>query len=147
MNLTPKDQILIHLEITNRYDLEMKIEKRIILTRDKHYILGRSRKEADIILEDDSASRKHLEFRFIRHQVWIRDLQTKNGTFLNAKCIDNRALKQGDLISIGDHHIFVRELQFSAGRAESTSQFILPKQAEKTQTSITVTNILMKMIG
>lgn len=147
MNLSPDDQIIIHLEITNRYELHSKTEKRLVLTRKNPFVLGRSQKEADIILQDDSASRRHLEFRFIRHQIWIRDLQTKNGTFLNAKCIDNSAIKKGDLISIGDHHIFIRDIDFQVGKSEVTSQYLIAKKQESTRTNITVTNILMKMIG
>ena len=147
MNLSPEDQIVIHIEITNRYQLAEKIEKKIIITRNQPCVLGRSRQHADIILDDDAASRRHLEFRLIRHQIWIRDLQTKNGTFLNARNIDNKSLKKGDLISIGDHHIFIRSLEFNVGVGEMTSQYLLTKQMETTRNDITVTNLLKRMIG
>lgn len=147
MNLSPDDQIIIHVEITNRFQLGKKLEKKILISRNKTYILGRSKKQSHIVLDDDAASRQHLEFRLIRNKVWIRDLQTKNGTFLNAKNIDNRALKQGDLISIGDHHIYIKHLEFSVGVSEATSQFIIAKQMETTRKDITVTNLLRKMIG
>ena len=55
MNLSPEDQIQIHVEITNRYELGEKIEKKIIISRGQTYILGRSNKQANFVLNDDAA--------------------------------------------------------------------------------------------
>ena len=46
---------------------------------DESYIAGRS-PEADIVLADDTVSRKHARFYRSRDLVWVRDLGSRNGT-------------------------------------------------------------------
>lgn len=55
----------------------------------KLYIIGRSKKEADIALDDKLLSRKHAELTFYDDdKIKIRDLGSRNGTYLNKNRID-----------------------------------------------------------
>ena len=50
----------------------------------KLYIVGRSKKEADIALDDKLLSRKHAELTFYDDdKIKIRDLDSRNGTYIN----------------------------------------------------------------
>jgi len=63
--------------------------------------LGR---EGDVPLQDTAASRKHAEIFAIGDIFFIRDLKSRNGTFLNDEPLppdDQALLRVGDLIRIG----------------------------------------------
>jgi len=64
-------------------------------------IIGRS-PEADFVVEDDKISRKHAIIEaFARDQVFISDLASTNGTFVNGMKVRSLKLKDGDEIKIG----------------------------------------------
>jgi transcriptional regulator with GAF, ATPase, and Fis domain len=56
---------------------------------------------SDINLEDHAASRKHCLFSRSRQQCTVKDLESRNGTFVNGTPITERQLEQGDEIRIG----------------------------------------------
>jgi pSer/pThr/pTyr-binding forkhead associated (FHA) protein len=63
-------------------------------------IIGRS--GVDINLNDPNASRKHAVIEaWSREQIYLRDLASTNGTFLNGARITSARLKNGDEILIG----------------------------------------------
>jgi pSer/pThr/pTyr-binding forkhead associated (FHA) protein len=65
-------------------------------------IIGRS-EEADFRLEDDEVSRKHaLVEVFSREQIFLSDLASANGTFLNGIRIKTVRLKHSDLVRVGN---------------------------------------------
>lgn len=67
---------------------------------DESYIAGRS-PEADIVLADDTVSRKHARFYRARDLVWVRDLGSRNGTKVNGTTVQHHCLQEGDRISLG----------------------------------------------
>lgn len=67
---------------------------------DESYIAGRS-PEADIVLADDTVSRKHVRFYKARDLVWVRDLGSRNGTVVNGRSVQRHCLREGDRIAIG----------------------------------------------
>jgi hypothetical protein len=67
---------------------------------DDSYIAGRS-PEADIVLSDDTVSRKHARFYRARNLVWVRDLGSRNGTVVNGREVGRHCLREGDRIALG----------------------------------------------
>jgi pSer/pThr/pTyr-binding forkhead associated (FHA) protein len=69
---------------------------------------------ADIVIDDDSVSRKHAEIVRAGGGATLRDLGSANGTFLNGERITEAPLSPGDVIRFG-----VMELVYGgpAGRA------------------------------
>jgi pSer/pThr/pTyr-binding forkhead associated (FHA) protein len=69
-------------------------------------VVGRSR-QCEIMLKDDSqVSRRHAELRKLPDgQFAVRDLGSKNGTFVNGAPISTWVLKPGDTITIGETKI------------------------------------------
>ncbi|MDX6546725.1 MAG: hypothetical protein QOG33_275 [Gaiellales bacterium] len=73
-------------------------------------VIGRS-SEADVRLEDANASRRHAELRRIGDGYSLVDLGSTNGTEVNGQRIQETALMNGDVISVGTTKItFERRL-------------------------------------
>ncbi len=62
-------------------------------------VIGRV--DADISLDDPRVSRKHALIERYKYQFYIRDLDSKNGTFINGNRIIEGKLNPNDVISIG----------------------------------------------
>lgn len=62
--------------------------------------IGRS-PEADVVILDEKASRIHCGIRFWDGDFYIKDLKSKNGTFVNNEQIDVAKLKPSDHIQVG----------------------------------------------
>lgn len=76
---------------------------------DKPVVLGRS-PAADIVLSDSKVSRLHCGIRMDNGVIRIKDLGSRNGTFVNAELINAPTpLQPGDHIRIGDTLLTVEE--------------------------------------
>ena len=72
------------------------------------YRIGRS-EESDLFLNDLTVSRKHAVLTVKGRDVFIEDLGSLNGTFVNGKLIEERTkLKDGDIIQIGRFRLLYR---------------------------------------
>jgi uncharacterized RDD family membrane protein YckC len=70
--------------------------------------IGRSR-GCTVTLRDPSASRNHVLLTIKPGEVWARDLQSSNGTYLNGeRMTTERPLQDGDRVTIGETDIVVR---------------------------------------
>jgi Protein of unknown function (DUF3662)/FHA domain len=76
-----------------------KRSKAFPLSKDR-VIIGRLA-ESDIVVNDPGASRRHAEVRRERGAFVISDLGSTNGTMVNESTIGERALEEGDRITIG----------------------------------------------
>ncbi len=93
----------MHLRYVNRLGIPKDIE----LTAEPLSI-GRSR-EADIPLLDDKASRVHCGIRLSDGAFYLKDLKSRNGTYVNGQRVEDTVrLKAGDRIQIGST-VFVLE--------------------------------------
>ena len=76
-------------------------EKEFTFTK-KRIIIGRA-KDCDIIIDDPIVSRKHAEVSCEGGSYFIRDLESRNGTFVNDEEVKvQRKLEEGDRIQIGN---------------------------------------------
>src|SRR5262245_10529985 len=74
--------------------------------------IGRSR-DSDIFLPDQWLSRQHAEILEKSGAFVLLDLGSKNGTLVNGERVnDERRLRDGDVISLGEH-----QLTFTAAAA------------------------------
>jgi pSer/pThr/pTyr-binding forkhead associated (FHA) protein len=67
---------------------------------DKPVIVGRS-SDLDMVLVEDMVSRKHARIAMQQDQIWIEDLGSTNGTFVNGEKVKRARLKEGDRVLIG----------------------------------------------
>ena len=75
-------------------------EERRVEIGDRPLCLG-SDEEADILLEDPHVSRRHCEIRLTAEGVLLRDLGSKNGTYLGGTAVQSVLLRSGALITLG----------------------------------------------
>lgn len=59
------------------------------------------RKEADIMLDDISVSRRHAVFTCTASGVTVKDVGSLNGTYVNRKLVDEQTLHSDDEVQIG----------------------------------------------
>lgn len=72
-------------------------------------LIGRERAAGGVVLRDPNVSRRHAELFFDGRSWHIRDLQSTNGTLVNDVDIDECALRDGDLITVGLMNLEFRE--------------------------------------
>jgi hypothetical protein len=70
------------------------------IASDKQILVGRS-SDLDMVLVEDMVSRKHARISMQGDQIWIEDLGSTNGTFVNGEKIKRGRLKEGDRVLIG----------------------------------------------
>ncbi len=67
---------------------------------EKQIIVGRS-SDLEMVLVEDMVSRKHAKIQMQADQIWIEDLGSTNGTFVNGEKVKKARLKEGDRVLIG----------------------------------------------
>ena len=87
MEYSPK-KINMVLYLLEEKDIKVPSQKWEIVPS-KLYIVGRSKKEADIAIDDKLLSRRHAELTFYDDdKIKIRDLGSRNGTYINKNRIE-----------------------------------------------------------
>ncbi len=75
------------------------------------FVLGRTR-DADIFLHDPEVSRRHARFETNNGVVYVEDLQSSNGTFLNGRRIKEAIeVREGDEIDVGTTRLVVTSVR------------------------------------
>ncbi len=105
-----------------RYDalgvtqFKLRIGGRTLFLHPGQYEIGRM-PDCWLTLEDDLASRYHARLTVTDEGVWIEDLGSRNGTYVNGERVDARVrLDDGDKIRIG------REILVVIGTEDATSE-------------------------
>ena len=68
-------------------------------------LIGKKEGQVDIVLPSDTVSRIHASLEFENHKYYIRDRNSKNGTFVNGVRLqinERKEFKEGDCISFAD---------------------------------------------
>ncbi|MGA9532225.1 MAG: FHA domain-containing protein [Anaerolineales bacterium] len=86
--------------------MELPAEAKATLT------IGRAA-DCDLQLVSPSVSRHHAELFQRQDDVWIRDLGSLNGTFVNGNRIQQARVSDGDLVTIQDHALLFRSGQLT----------------------------------
>jgi pSer/pThr/pTyr-binding forkhead associated (FHA) protein len=71
------------------------------LTEGRELVIGRL-STADVTVEDDNVSRRHVGITVVHDQISLHDLGSRNGTFVNRQRVTQATLRPGDLVSIGN---------------------------------------------
>ncbi len=81
------------------------VENIVYLNKDGEYLIGRAPK-CPIRVIDPSVSRQHARLFVEGTTVWIEDLGSVNGTFVNGKRIEEKVqLKDGDVVQVGQRSV------------------------------------------
>lgn len=82
--------------------------KEVQLTKDRT-TLGR-RPYNDIVIDNLAVSGEHAAILMVGGEVFIEDLGSTNGTFINGKAVKKQLLQNGDTIEVGKYRIkFIHE--------------------------------------
>lgn len=73
----------------------------VTVVADEHVVLGRS-PGSTTQLDTERISRRHAELNLAGGVPLVRDLESKNGTFVNGEKIAASALRVGDVLRLGD---------------------------------------------
>ncbi len=72
--------------------------------------VGRAR-EADLSLRDAEVSRRHARFDSQNRVVYVEDLKSSNGTFLNGRRVTEPIeVREGDYVDVGTTRLIVRSV-------------------------------------
>ena len=78
--------------------------------------------DANFIVTDVLASRRHARLISLENSLILEDLGSTNGTFLNGKLIRTSPVREGDIITIGNTDLTIRDghLDFLRSQSEKT---------------------------
>jgi pSer/pThr/pTyr-binding forkhead associated (FHA) protein len=85
----------MRLRYTKRDGTQMEFE-----LGERPITIGRS-PEADVVVLDEKASRIHCGVRLWDGEFYIKDLKSRNGTYVNDQRVEVAKLKPGDMIRVG----------------------------------------------
>ncbi|MBB3180498.1 FHA domain-containing protein [Variovorax sp. Sphag1AA] len=96
--------------------------KEVTLAKDRT-TLGR-RPYNDIVVDNLAISGEHAVLHMIGGDVYLEDLNSTNGTYVNGRPIKKQALEQNDVIEVGKYK--VRYVAGSAGDAATAIRAVVP---------------------
>ncbi|MFZ2387347.1 MAG: FHA domain-containing protein [Polaromonas sp.] len=94
--------------------LDGVVMKEVQLTKDRTS-LGR-RPYNDIVIDNLAVSGEHAVLQLSGHEVYIEDLNSTNGTYVNGKTVKKQLLQNGDVVEIGKYKI---QYANEAGQADA----------------------------
>ncbi|MCZ7679878.1 MAG: DUF4388 domain-containing protein [Sandaracinaceae bacterium] len=98
----------------------------------REIVVGRS-SELDMVLVEDMVSRRHAKITVTGDQIFIQDLGSTNGTFVNGEKIKRARLQEGDRILIGTS--IIKLVATDAGASTDQSKSNLEDVAAGRRTS------------
>ena len=103
----------------NHEDTGKKVGGSVIAATD--VVIGKAA-DANFIVTDVLASRRHARLISLENSLILEDLGSTNGTFLNGKLIRTSPVREGDVITIGNTDLTIREghLDFLRSQSEKT---------------------------
>jgi hypothetical protein len=87
----------------------------------REIIIGRS-SDLDMVLVEDMVSRRHAKINSTDAEVWIQDLGSTNGTFVNGEKVTRSRLQEGDRILVGTSIIKVVGVDAGAAHHQSEAE-------------------------
>lgn len=105
------------------------IEEKVITQKRLH--IGRH-SDNDIRIKSDKVSRQHAILIYHENEFFIRDMNSKNGTFVEKKRVDMEQIVNGSIIEIGEYSLTFKMENITASnesKNEKLSIVDLPKQA------------------
>ncbi len=127
----------------NRKFLVFNLQTKELIPVRSGFVFGRF-VDCDIQILEKSISRKHASIDIKGDQLFLKDLGSSNGTFLNGKALTEEvSLHSGDRIQIGESHF---EIRFSEGTTDASS-FPEPKLESKVISQPKAPPLEVKVLG
>jgi pSer/pThr/pTyr-binding forkhead associated (FHA) protein len=71
-------------------------------------VLGRDSEQCQFVVLDGKVSQQHCKLSVSGDNLWVEDLGSTNGTFVNGERVTSALVAPGDVIRLGDCRIEVR---------------------------------------
>lgn len=107
-------------------------------------IIGRS-SELDMVLVEDMVSRRHARITVEDGEIFLEDLGSTNGSFVNGEKITKLSLAEGDRILIGTSIIKVVAAQDEASIEEAKARMADASVAKRTTQTSTMTGSIAEV--
>lgn len=104
--------------------------------------------DCGVILDDANVSRYHARLVFHNAAIWVQDVGSRNGVFLNEKrVVRHKQLSPGDEMVIGEH-IFTLELEIPEAEPSLTGSIpaVRPALDKTVLTVVAVVAILLMAV-
>ena len=100
---------------------------------DKDTVTIGRRTDNDICIDNLAISGYHSQITTVLNDSFLEDLNSTNGTFVNSKIVKKHALKDGDIIDIGNHRIkYINHLSSSSANSDFEKTVVMaPNYNEK----------------
>ncbi|NNF66812.1 MAG: FHA domain-containing protein [Gammaproteobacteria bacterium] len=83
------------------------IDTKKLVGEGEKLLIGRG-EQSDVVVDSEFVSRNHLLISVYRGRLFVKDLHSTNGTFVNGKKIAHCEMHDGDKIGIGEHSISLK---------------------------------------
>jgi pSer/pThr/pTyr-binding forkhead associated (FHA) protein len=129
-------------EYALRFEAGVRAGEVLRLLPDHELVFGRA-PDVGIMLEDSRVSRQHAAISMAGQHVVVRDLGSRNGTFVNGQRVEKARLKPGDRIRIGASVIVVETVATVPVEAERTGLRAVAGRIKQTP----VVDVLERLAG
>jgi len=79
-----------------------------VLSPDKQALLIGASPAVDVMIEDSLVSRVHAELRYEANGPWIRDMKSRNGTYVDGVQVEGARVRDGSQLTLGETIVRVR---------------------------------------
>lgn len=83
--------------------LSLTYDNRTVDVTKERFLLGRSKSQADLVLDDPNVSRQHAAIERVGDAWVLADLGSTNGCYVDGQRVSRRPLADGDVIEITTH--------------------------------------------
>ena len=80
--------------------LSGSVEETYLLGPGEDLLIGRSL-QARLPVDDSCVSRRHCRLLLRRGELWLEDLASANGTYLNGQRVERARVSDGDVVELG----------------------------------------------
>jgi pSer/pThr/pTyr-binding forkhead associated (FHA) protein len=70
-------------------------------------VVGRT-EDCEVVLKSREVSKRHCQVLVRGDQITVEDLGSINGTLVNGQAVRRGALKDGDVLGVGEHRLTLR---------------------------------------
>lgn len=114
------------------------------LPEDGEIVIGRS-SELDMVLVEDMVSRRHAKITVTGGQIFIQDLGSTNGTFVNGEKVKRARLQEGDRVLVGTSIIKLIASEENQDMAEAKAQLENAAAGKRTSQVRTMTGSIAEV--
>ena len=110
---------------------------------DKDTITIGRRIDNDVCLDNLAISGYHSQITTVSNDCFLEDLNSTNGTFVNSKIVKKHALKDGDLIDIGNHRIkYINHLATNSANSNFEKTVVMSPESSQDRIDASIADLV-----